>query len=141
MEKAVNLRRLLRALLGIALFVIVGSVVRSLIAGHPEMIFTPHTPPTPTAIHDALVASLKDAVLPKKLDDSTTLTAVRVDGLRVVYSHGVITDVALLRTSLTKRACDTPDMRAGIKNGVSYRYEYWTDKTMVGSVDVTSCPA
>jgi hypothetical protein len=147
MEKAVNQWK--RWLLSIASFVIAGSVVRSLIAGHPVILFMPdNAPPTPAAIHDELVqgAAQAKASFPRKLDDITTQTAMLVDGMTVTYVYdlnSVITDAGAMRKGLADKVCSAPETSNLIRRGVTLQYEYRdaASKAVLGKFAFSSCPA
>jgi hypothetical protein len=150
MGNAINYRRIPHALLSFAAFMIAGSVVRSLMVGHPAIMFMSdtNTTPTPTAIHDKLVqgAAQAKASFPQKLDDITTQTAMLVDGMMVTYVYdldGVITDAGALRKGLADKVCSTSETSGLIRLGVTLQYEYHdaTSKAVLASFKFTSCPA
>jgi clan AA aspartic protease (TIGR02281 family) len=100
--------------------------------------------PLMTPLGDQLAQGVSNdtASLPKKIDDITTLTAERLDGLQMTYVYelnGELSDSAQAR--LTNRVCNMPALRDPMAKGVTYRYEYWRAGTLLGGFDIASCPA
>jgi hypothetical protein len=98
--------------------------------------------------HDQLIAGISNITLPKRLDDITVLTAMRVEGMTVVSTHDLdVTELTAddrqsLQAALTERVCTNEATHKGVVSlGVSYRYEYMHNGVNLGDFDVTSCPA
>lgn len=105
-----------------------------------------HTYMASPSIHDQLVKAVAVAKqsLPMKLDDVTTLTDERVDGLTWTYVNEVTVDPAAVDNSakaglaaeVTKKFCASEAMKKSMLQGVSYRYEYWHSGQHVTGFDV-----
>ena len=96
----------------------------------------------PSSIHDRLVANIRTVTVPKRIDNITTLTNVRVDDLQVIYTYQVNFDALAddAQATMTKRVCNEKGLTRAMPEGVSYRYEYWNQQTFVGALTVSSCP-
>jgi hypothetical protein len=104
----------------------------------------------PASIHDQLVEAAAKASLPQKLDEDTTLTGERVDGMIVINTYelsgerdaGLITaaDRRDSQTALTKGVCSDSVTHNLVAKGVTYRFEYLNKGNFIVSVDVSSCP-
>jgi hypothetical protein len=100
------------------------------------------------SVHDQLVTGISRMTLPKRLDESTVLTAASVDGLTVVATNELdaleVTDDQrpAFQAALTERVCsDAATRKAIVEAGVSYRYEYMHNGVKLAEFNVASCPA
>jgi GYF domain 2 len=72
------------------------------------------------------------AELPKKIDETTTLTGVKSEGTKFIYENRVAIDDARvddatkgkLRRSVSKNVCEAPSTRRILDLGGSFRYVY-----------------
>jgi predicted aspartyl protease len=111
-----------------------------------------HSPQTPVAIHDQLARAIEQAQssLPKKIDEDTTATGARIEGMTVINTYELsgdrdpkditAADKKGLQASLTDGVCSGQATRPMVAKGVTYRYEYFNKGKFLGSFDVASCP-
>lgn len=100
--------------------------------------------PTRDMVHEQLVGAVSDAnaSMPKQINEVTTLTAERVEGLRLVYVYELKTEGAVPpQANVAISVCKISDMRNAMAQGVSYGYEYRHAGKLLKVFDVTSCPA
>ena len=100
-------------------------------------------------LHDALVKKLPElkANLPQRVDDATTLVDVKIDVITTVYVYSIgeqyeIGNMNDITERVTSKVCASQKMHAAIKDGFSYRYEYWKAGDTIrpiGSFTVSSC--
>jgi hypothetical protein len=102
----------------------------------------------PQRVHDAAVAraNILRSSLPMKINDSTTMTDVRVEGTELIYINEVtFTEIdpvegAAFRDRTTKGMCaDTEGARKIIGWGGAYGWEYRHAGTVVYRFDLKSC--
>jgi hypothetical protein len=104
-------------------------------------------PPSPAeAALQAAIAQLK-LTLPRAINDSVTVTDVRVEGMTVVYVAEVkagaeTQEMSVLEYDMKQTLCAS-DARAMFQDGISVAYEYWTpapERKLLGTVKLASCP-
>jgi hypothetical protein len=106
-----------------------------------------HISATPSDMHDAQVytANVIKSSLPKKLDDVTTLTDVRVEGTALVYIYEVTSPAISneagisLASTVTKRFCASPNGPKVLKLGGAYGYEYQNQGKVLYRFNITLC--
>jgi hypothetical protein len=96
------------------------------------------------SVHDQLVSAVSSMSLPTKVDGITTMTHAHVDGNQLTYVYqldGVLNDATAVQNSLNTRLCGSATMHQAIKDGASFRYEYWNGQKLLGSFIVGDCTA
>jgi hypothetical protein len=96
------------------------------------------------SVHDQLESSVSSLSLPTKVDGITTMTHAHVDGNQLTYVYqldGVLNDATAVQNSLNNRLCDSATMYQAIKDGASFRYEYWSGQKLLGSFVGGDCTA
>jgi predicted aspartyl protease len=99
--------------------------------------------PTKDMVHDRLVGVVNNAnaSMPKQINEVTTLTAERVEGLKLVYVYELKNDgMVPAQANVAIGVCKSSDMRNAMTQGVSYGYEYRRGGKFLTVFDVTSCP-
>ena len=110
---------------------------------------TPSQAQVHAAVHEGLEKSIAEirSTLPKVLDEVTTLTDVKVDGLMMIYINEIdaayqLPDVLEIENIVRPKVCASA-MSKSIIDGASYRYEYWSagpHRKFLGAFNISTCP-
>ena len=100
------------------------------------------------SVHDQLVTGISRMTLPKRLDESTVLTAASVDGLTVVATNELdALEVAddqrpAFQAALTERVCSDAATLAGRRRRRCFITALvWRNGVKLAEFNVASCPA
>ena len=103
-------------------------------------------PPSPAeAALQASIAQLK-LTLPRAINESVTITDVRVESMTVVFVAEVkpgteTQEMSVLENDMKRTLCAS-DARAMFKDGISVAYEYWGPtpvRKLLGTVKIAAC--
>jgi predicted aspartyl protease len=129
----------------------VGAFVGALVIAVLRAIGDP-SPPRTDSVHDQLARLIEQTQpsLPKKIDEETTETGVRIQGMTLTNTYELsgdrdpkditAADKKAVQATLTDRVCSGQATRPMVAKGVTYRYEYFNKGKFLGSFDVASCP-
>jgi len=104
----------------------------------------------PETLHQSLAVGAAEVrkTLPQKIDELTTMIDAQAVGNQTVYTYdttidGLLDEITLkeMQAGTEKSVCAIAVLRAGIKAGATFRYEYRHDGKPIGAFDVASCSA
>jgi hypothetical protein len=104
--------------------------------------------PTPADVHAELAEYTRTIKLPSKVDDITTMTAVRLDGDVITYTYDVKgltkADFEAYHDSSeadrTEKVCGDSLTRKVIDAGIAIHSEYRNSGATLGEIVISSCP-